>query len=89
MDAIPTSQLLDRFADAIDTAGIAAVPSGLFSALAAAARSVGASPIALAVLVDPTEPAVTRERAFHKLSIQIVGRSGRLTAPAARVLLPA
>jgi hypothetical protein len=70
-----TSRLLARFADAIESQGIAAVPAELFVDLAVAARRVGASPIALAVLVDPTEPAVARERAFSKLAIAIIGRA--------------
>ncbi len=71
------SDLLDRFAGAIESHGIASVPSELFISLVALARSVDASPIAIAVLVDPTEPPVVRERAFHKLTIQIVGRTDR------------
>ena len=76
MKAISTRQLLDRFADAIDANGIAAVPSDLFISFVDVARSVDASPVAVAVLVDPTEPEVVRERAFCKVSVQVVGRSG-------------
>ena len=76
MEAISTRQLLDRFADAIEAEGIAAVPAELMISLVEAARCVDASPIAVAVLVDPTEPAVVRERAFCKVAIQVVGRSG-------------
>lgn len=89
METTPTSPLLDRFATAIEADGIAAVRSELFVAVAAAAREVDASPIAIGVLVDPTEPAVVRERAFRKLAIQIIGRSGCPVAPADRVLLSA
>ena len=78
MEAISTCQLLDRFADAIDANGIAAVPAELFISLVDVARSVDASPVAVAVLVDPTEPDVVRERAFCKVSTQVVGRSGRV-----------
>lgn len=88
-----TSRLLARFADAIESEGIAAVPAELFAALADAARRVDASPIALTVLVDPTEPAVVRERAFAKLSIAIVGRTDTggsfASAGLERPLLPA
>ena len=77
-----TCRLLTRFADAIESHGIAAVPADLFVELADVARRVGASSIALSVLVDPTEPAVVRERAFAKLSIAIIGRTdGWLPAP--------
>lgn len=86
-----TSRLLARFADSMQTRGIAAVPAELFAAIADAARRVDASPVVLGVLVDPTEPAVARERAFAKLSIAIVGRTD--TAPSTvggdRPLLPA
>jgi hypothetical protein len=78
MEASSTRQLLDRFADAIDANGIAAVPAELFISLVDVARSVDASPVAVAVLVDPTEPDVVRERAFCKVSTQVVGRSGRV-----------
>ena len=80
MEEISTRQLLDRFADAIEADGIAAVPAELFISLTDVARSVDASPVAVAVLVDPTEPAVVRERAFCKVSAQVVGRSGRIAA---------
>jgi hypothetical protein len=82
MEAFSTRQLLDRFADAIEANGIAAVPSELMISLVDLARSVDASPVAVAVLVDPTEPDVVRERAFCKVAIQIVGRSGRVAATA-------
>lgn len=78
METLSTRQLLDRFADAIETMGIAAVPADLMISLVDTARSVDASPIAIAVLVDPTEPDVVRERAFCRVAIQMVGRSGRI-----------
>ena len=89
METTPTLEMLDRFAAAIEADGIAAVPAELFVMIAAAARRVDASAVAVAVLVDPTEPAVVRERAFRKLAIQIIGRSGRPVAPTDRVLLSA
>jgi hypothetical protein len=90
MESIPTPQLLDRFAAVIAANGIEAVPSSMFAAVADEARRVDASRVAVDVLVDPTEPPVARERAFRKLVIQIVGRSGRPTAPSPRrVLEPA
>ena len=82
MEAISTRQLLDRFADAIETNGIAAVPSELMIALVDVARSVDASPIAIAVLVDPTEPEVVRERAFCRIAKQVIGRSDRIDSHA-------
>ncbi len=86
-----TSRLLTRFADAIESHGIAAVRAELFVDLAEVARRVGASPVALSVLVDPTEPAVARERAFSKLAIAIIGRTdGWVSTPAVdRPLQPA
>lgn len=78
MEATSTRQLLDRFADAIEANGISAVPAELMIALVDVARSVDASPVAIAVLVDPTEPEVVRERAFGRVAIQVVGRSGRI-----------
>ncbi|HYN32943.1 MAG TPA: hypothetical protein VES40_09975 [Ilumatobacteraceae bacterium] len=82
MEAISIRQLLDRFADAIEADGISAVPSELMIALVDVARSVDASPIAIAVLVDPTEPEVARERAFCRVAIQVIGRSGRIDSRA-------
>lgn len=70
-----TSRLLSRFADAIESQGIAAVPAELFAEFADVARRVDASAVVLSVLVDPTEPAVARERAFAKLSTAIIGRT--------------
>ncbi len=61
MEATSTRQLLDRFADAIEANGIAAVPAELMISLVDIARSVDASPVAVAVLVDPTEPDVVRD----------------------------
>ncbi len=78
MEATSTRQLLDRFADAIEANGIAAVPAELMISLVDVARSVDASPVAVAVLVDPTEPDVVRERAFCRVAIQVIGRSGRI-----------
>jgi hypothetical protein len=83
METTPAIDLLDRFADAIETRGIAAVPAELLTSLVDVARSVDASPIALEVLVDPTEPEVVRERAYCKIAIQVVGRT-----PARRVVAP-
>lgn len=78
MEVTSIRQLLDRFADAIEANGISAVPAELMIALVAVARSVDASAVAIAVLVDPTEPEVVRERAFGRVAIQVVGRSGRI-----------
>jgi hypothetical protein len=94
METAPTLTLLERFADAMETDGIAAVPAELLTGLVEAARSVDASPIALDVLLDPTEPSVVRERAYSKLAIQIIGRASSLGAGVrsivdVRPLLPA
>jgi hypothetical protein len=89
METTPTLEMLARFAAAIEADGIAAVPAELFVTIAATARTVGASAVAVGVLVDPTEPAVVRERAFRKLVIQIVGRAGRPAVPSDPVLLSA
>ena len=94
METTPTLNLLERFADAMETDGIAAVSAELLSSLVAAAHSVDASPIAIDVLLDPTEPPVVRERAYGKLAIQIIGRASSLGAGVrsivdVRPLLPA
>jgi hypothetical protein len=65
--------LLARFADAIERTGIESVPASLLTELADAARDANVSPVVLAVLVDPTEPTVARERAFMKAAIRIIG----------------
>jgi hypothetical protein len=75
MQASPALQLLDRFADAFEANGIAAVPADLFNSLVSVARRVDVSPIALEVLVDSTAPEVVRERAYSKVAIQVVGRT--------------
>jgi len=98
METNPTRRLLDRFSEAIEAEGIEAVPAEVMISFVEVARSVDASPVAIGVLADPTEPAVARERAFCKLSIQVVGREDRLAAPrtlseivwpSRRTLLPA
>lgn len=89
MEATSTRQLLDRFADAIEANGISAVPAELMIALVDVARSVDASPVAIAVLVDPTEPEVVRERAFGRVAIQVVGRSGRIDPRAGSLVVRA
>jgi hypothetical protein len=83
METTPAIDLLDRFADAIEAQGIASVSAELLTSLVDVARSVDASPVALGVLVDPTEPEVVRERAYCKIAIQVVGRT-----PARRVAAP-
>jgi hypothetical protein len=80
METTPALDLLERFADAMETDGIAAVPAELLTGIVDVARSVDASPIALGVLLDPTEPPVVRERAYGRLAIQIIGRASSLGA---------
>lgn len=75
MELTDATQLLARFADAIETNGIELVPAALLTDVVAAARAVDVSPVVVGVLVDPTEPAVARERAFMKAAIRIIGRS--------------
>ncbi len=92
METSPALQLLDRFAAAIEAKGIAAVPAELFISLVNVARRLDVSPVALQVLVDPTEPEVVRERAYSRVAIQVVGRafsSRAVIEPMARPLLPA
>lgn len=98
METNPTRQLLDRFSAAIEAEGIEAVSADLIVSFVEVARSVDASTVAIGVLADPSEPTVARERAFCKLSIQIVGRTDRATTsprlaeivwPSRRTLLPA
>jgi hypothetical protein len=76
METTPVLPLLEDFAAAMHAAGIAAVPARLLADVVDAAREHGVSPVAIAVLVDPTEPDVARERAFSRVAIQLVGRSG-------------
>jgi hypothetical protein len=80
MDA-PTPTILARVADHIDGGGIELLPSQLLSELVVAARAADASEVVIGVLVDPTEPAVARERAFVKLASRIVGHGGSPVAP--------
>jgi hypothetical protein len=80
METTPTLNLLERFADAMEADGIAAVSAELLTGLVDAAHSVAASPIAIEVLLDPTEPAVVRERAYGKLAAQIIGRASSIGA---------
>jgi hypothetical protein len=78
METTPALDLLERFADAMETDGIAAVPAELLTGIVDVARSVAASLVALGVLLDPTEPPVVRERAYGRLAIQIIGRASSL-----------
>ncbi len=77
MERTNPPELLSRFAAAIETNGIQLVPADLLADLVRAGRAVDASPIAIDVLVDPTEPWVARERAFGLVATQIIGRAGR------------
>ncbi len=83
MERTSSPDTLRRFAEFIERDGIERVPADLLNELLAAGRAVDASAVAMAVVVDPTEPAVARERAFGLLSIQIIGRSDRLDRAAA------
>lgn len=85
METNTTRQLLDRVSETIEADGIEAVPADLMVSFVEVARSVEASPVAIGVLADPTEPSVVRERAYCKLAIQVVGRtpSRRGTGPIA------
>jgi hypothetical protein len=87
METIPVLSVLEQFADAIDEHGIAAVPADLLRTIVDAGRRYEVSPIALAVLVDPTEPEVVRERAFSRVAIQLIGRA--VGDAGARELVPA
>jgi hypothetical protein len=75
MESSSVLSLLEQFARAIDEHGVAGVPVTLLSSLVDSGRRHDVSPVALAVLVDPTEPEVVRERAFSRVAIQLVGRS--------------
>ncbi len=77
-----TPAMLDRVADHIDGGGIQLLPAQLLSELVIAARAVDASEVVIGVLVDPTEPAVARERAFAKLAARIIGRDAVVPAAA-------
>ncbi len=84
MERTTSPDMLGRFAEILERDGIDEVPGDLLNELLAAGRAVDASAIAMAVVVDPTEPAVARERAFGLLSIQIIGRADRVPAPCHR-----
>lgn len=69
----PTAATLERIADHIAAGGIELLPARLLREFVDAARWAGASEVLIEVLVDPTEPAVARERAYAKLTSRIVG----------------
>lgn len=75
MDTTPA--MLERIADHVAGDGIALLPTSLLTQFVAAARVAGASEVLIDVLVDPTEPAVARERAYGKLVVRILGHSLR------------
>ena len=84
MERTSSPDILRRFAEVLERDGIEHVPTDLLNELLGAARAVDASAVAMAVVVDPTEPAVARERAFALLSIQIIGRFDRVPVPCLR-----
>lgn len=86
MEPTTTPNTLARFADHLATDGIALVPSELLAALVSAARDAGASEVLVGVLVDPTEPAVARERAFAKIASRVIGASAPVAAVCSRSL---
>lgn len=67
---------LARFAAHLEASGIERAPADALTAVVTAAREARASEVVIGVFVDPTEPAVARERAFAKLASRIVGRGG-------------
>ena len=84
MESTTTPHMLARFADHVERDGIALVPAELLATLVSAARSVGASEVLVGVLVDPTEPTVTRERAFAKIAARLIGASTPAVATCSR-----
>lgn len=64
---------LAHVAACIADGGIDSATSADLGAVVSAARGAGASEVVITVLVDPTEPAVARERAFAKLVSKIAG----------------
>lgn len=70
------ADILARFAHAMEHHGIDVVPADTLAALVDAARSCGVSEVLIAVLVDPTEPAVTRQRAFAKVAAKVIFAAG-------------
>jgi len=84
MERTTSPDVLRRFAEVVERDGIEHVPADLLNELLGAGRDVDASAVAMAVVVDPTEPAVARERAFRLLSIQIIGRFDRAPVPCNR-----
>jgi len=84
MERTSSPDTLRRFAEILERDGIEHVPAGLLHELIGAGRAVDASAVAMAVVVDPTEPAVARERAFGLLAVQIIGRADRVPVPCQR-----
>ncbi len=84
MERTSSPDILRRFAEILERDGIEHVPADVLNDLLGAARAVDASAVAMAVVVDPTEPAVARERAFGLLSTQIIGRADRVPVPCQR-----
>jgi hypothetical protein len=79
--------ILEQFADAMEEHGIAAVPSAVLASVVDVSHRHDVSPVAIAVLVDPTEPEVVRERAFSRVAIQLIARAS--TPPVTRELIAA
>lgn len=67
---------LDRVAETVADRGVDAVDPSLVDRVATRALALGASPTIVAVVLDPTEPAVARVRAFGRLAM-IVSRPAR------------
>ena len=81
MERTTSPDILDRFAEIIERDGIERGPRPACStSCSLPAAPSDASAMAMAVVVDPTEPAVARERAFGLLSIQIIGRADRASS---------
>lgn len=73
LDTNPDTSLdIDALANQIAERGIdAGVSSGRLDAFVRAARNAGASSTLVALVADPAEPAVARERAFGLLAVAI------------------
>lgn len=84
IDPTVTRARLASLAESIEKGGMAADPMGVLL-VAHTARDLGVSPVLVSVLADEHEPAVARERAFGRVSVQI---DARLDAVRGTTMLP-
>lgn len=69
-----TRSALEGLARRVAESGLAAATPADLNVLAETAEVIGLSPVLGAVLVDPDEPIVARERAFSRIACAVSGR---------------